>query len=215
MTPVAFKGLIIFCSTSLWSLLHLLAVSTWVSLVSFWACCFSPCGHSSFWCLDVFTSSVGFVLDLGSSLLLSGFPFPCSHFVFWFGSRGSCFCPGNFVPCNALKPFSGLEARLVLLGSSLCCIGLLTVVGVFCPFWARLYAHTFGLCRPFGSGVLLFILLCLPTFFALWSGVRPPTSFTFVACLPTLLCSFRPSSCWHLLGFRWVAVVFALSAALL
>ena len=28
------------------------------SLVSFWAC-FSPCGRSSFWSLDVFTSSAG------------------------------------------------------------------------------------------------------------------------------------------------------------
>ena len=53
---------------------------------------------------------------MGGLSLLYGFPFPCSHFVFWIGS---CFCPRNFVPCNALTSSLGLAACLALLGSCL------------------------------------------------------------------------------------------------
>ena len=69
--------------------------------------------------LHVFVDSFWTPLGVSLLFLLSGFPFPCSHFVFWIGSRGLCFCPRNFVPCNASTSSSGLAARLVLLGSCL------------------------------------------------------------------------------------------------
>ena len=69
--------------------------------------------------LHVFMDSFWTPLGVSLLFLLSGFPFPCSHFVFWIGSRGLCFCPRNFVPCNASTSSSGLAARLVLLGSCL------------------------------------------------------------------------------------------------
>ena len=49
----------------------------------------------------------------------SSFWVPLPMFALLIGSCGSCFCPRNFVPCNALTSSSGLAARLVLLGSCL------------------------------------------------------------------------------------------------